>query len=106
LNGYWGALSSGVKQEGHEANQLLLSNAKIKKGGDISTPSYIFMLWSLINETQGQVYHLKFVSPCGSTAQFWALAASMKLSVSFQLLDLGQSTGLLGWVISSSQGLC
>jgi hypothetical protein len=30
----------------------------------------------------------------------------MKLSFSFQLLDLGQSAGLLGWVISSSQGLC
>jgi hypothetical protein len=30
----------------------------------------------------------------------------MKLSVSFQLLDLGQSAGLLGRVISSSQGLC
>jgi hypothetical protein len=29
----------------------------------------------------------------------------MKLSVSLQLLDLGQSVGLLGWVISSSQGL-
>jgi hypothetical protein len=42
--------------------------------------------------------------PCGSTAKFWALAASMKLSVSFQLLDLGQSAGLLGRVISSSQG--
>jgi hypothetical protein len=34
-----------------------------------------------------------------------ALAASMKLSVSLQLLDLGQSVGLLGWVISLSQGL-
>jgi hypothetical protein len=33
-----------------------------------------------------------------------ALAASMKLSVSLQLLDLGQSVGLLGRVISSSQG--
>jgi hypothetical protein len=33
------------------------------------------------------------------------LAASMKLSVSLQLLDLGQSVGLLGRVISSSQGL-
>jgi hypothetical protein len=42
----------------------------------------------------------------GSTAQFWALAASMKLSVSFQLVDLGQSAGLLGRVICSSQGLC
>jgi hypothetical protein len=37
---------------------------------------------------------------------FWALAASMKLSVSFRLLDLGQSTGFLVRVISSSQGLC
>jgi hypothetical protein len=43
---------------------------------------------------------------CGSIAQFWALAASMKLSVSFQFLDLGQSAELLGRVISSSQGLC
>jgi hypothetical protein len=30
---------------------------------------------------------------------------SMKLFVSLQLLDLGQSVGLLGRVISSSQGL-
>jgi hypothetical protein len=35
-----------------------------------------------------------------------ALAASMNFPVSFQLLDLGQSAGLLGRVISSSQGLC
>jgi hypothetical protein len=34
--------------------------------------------------------YLKYIFPCGSTAQFWALAASMKLSVSFQFLDLGQ----------------
>jgi hypothetical protein len=34
-----------------------------------------------------------------------ALDASMKLSVSLQLLDLGQSVGLLRRVISSSQGL-
>jgi hypothetical protein len=34
-----------------------------------------------------------------------ALAASMKLSASLQLLDLGQTVGLLGRVISSSQGL-
>jgi hypothetical protein len=33
-----------------------------------------------------------------------ALAASMKLSVSLQLQDLGQSAGLLGRLISSSQG--
>jgi hypothetical protein len=44
--------------------------------------------------------------PCGSTAQFWALTASIKLFVSFRLLHLGQSAGLLGRVISSSQGLC
>jgi hypothetical protein len=35
-----------------------------------------------------------------------ALVASMKLSGSLQLLDLGQTVGLLGRVISSSQGLC
>jgi hypothetical protein len=46
------------------------------------------------------------ICSCGSDDQFWALAASKKLSVSFQLLDLGQSAGLLGRVISSSQGLC
>jgi hypothetical protein len=34
-----------------------------------------------------------------------ALAASMKLNVSLQLLNLGQSVELLGRVISSSQGL-
>jgi hypothetical protein len=34
-----------------------------------------------------------------------ALSAFMKLSLSFQLLDLGQSVGLLGRVISLSQGL-
>jgi hypothetical protein len=34
----------------------------------------------------------------GSTAQF-------RLSVSLLLLDLQQSVGLLGWVISSAQGL-
>jgi hypothetical protein len=30
-----------------------------------------------------------FLFSCGSTAQYWALAASMKLSISFWLLDLG-----------------
>jgi hypothetical protein len=34
-----------------------------------------------------------------------ALAASMNLPLSLQLLDLGQSAGLLVWVISSSPGL-
>jgi hypothetical protein len=49
---------------------------------------------------------VKVFFPCGSTAKFWALTASKKLSVSFRLLDLGHSAGLLGRVISSSQGLC
>jgi hypothetical protein len=44
--------------------------------------------------------------PRGSTAQFWALAASIKLSSSFQLLDLGQLAGLLGRLISSSKSIC
>jgi hypothetical protein len=44
-------------------------------------------------------FHLWLYSPIR------ALAASMKLSVSLQLLDLGQSVGHLGRVISSSQGL-
>jgi hypothetical protein len=48
---------------------------------------------------------LLYIFSFGSTAQFWALAASMKLSISFRLLDLGQSAGLLGRVISSSRGL-
>jgi hypothetical protein len=43
---------------------------------------------------------------CALQPQFWALAASIKLSVSFQLLDIGHSAGLLGRVISSSQRLC
>jgi hypothetical protein len=43
---------------------------------------------------------------CGSAAKFWAMPAFKKLSVSFRLLELGQSAGLLGRVISSSQGLC
>jgi hypothetical protein len=45
-------------------------------------------------------------SPLRFYSSIWALAASMKLSVSLKLLDLGQPAGLLGRVISSSQGLC
>jgi hypothetical protein len=37
-------------------------------------------------------------------SQIQALAASMKLSVSPKLLDLGQPAGLLGWVINPPQG--
>jgi hypothetical protein len=44
--------------------------------------------------------------PMALQLTFGALAASMKLSISFRLLDLRQSAGLLGRVISSSQGLC
>jgi hypothetical protein len=46
----------------------------------------------------------RFLSLC-LCSEVQASAASMKLSVSLQLLDLGQSIGLLGRVISSSQGL-
>jgi hypothetical protein len=56
----------------------------------------------------GELYPVPSLSPSphlGSTAQFQAMAASMKLSVSPELLDLGQLVGLLGRVISSSQGL-
>jgi hypothetical protein len=34
-----------------------------------------------------ELFTCQFFS-CGSTAQFWALASSMKLSVPFRLLDL------------------
>jgi hypothetical protein len=47
----------------------------------------------------------KLLFPLRLYSPIWASAASMKLSVSVQLLDLGQSAGLLGRVISSSQGL-
>jgi hypothetical protein len=54
---------------------------------------------SMAGTTKLLFFFLWFYSP------IQALAASMKLSVSLQLLDLGQSVGLLGRVISSSQGL-
>jgi hypothetical protein len=47
-----------------------------------------------------------FFSPLWLYSQILGLASSMKLSVSFQFLDLGQSAGLFGQVISLSQGLC
>jgi hypothetical protein len=47
---------------------------------------------------QTQQPMLTFFFSYGSTAKFWALAASMKLSISFRLLDLGQSAVLSdGW---------
>jgi hypothetical protein len=49
---------------------------------------------------------MQLLFPVALQPNFWALAASMKLSILFQLLDLGQSAVLLGRVISSSQGLC
>jgi hypothetical protein len=64
--------------------------------------------FTIITQTitkRNRIYHIedhKYFFPCGSTAQFWALAASVKVSVSFRLLDVGQSAGLLGQVISSS----
>jgi hypothetical protein len=63
-----------------------------------------------LHSLYGPVQRLMFLKylffSCGSATQFWALAASMKVSVSFRLQGLGQSAVLLGWVISSSQGLC
>jgi hypothetical protein len=44
------------------------------------------------------------LSPLWLYSPIQASAASIKLSVSLQILDLGQSVGLLGRVISSSQG--
>jgi hypothetical protein len=49
---------------------------------------------------------LSFFFPRRLYSPIWAFAASMKLSVSLQLLDRGQSAGLLGRVIRSSQCLC
>jgi hypothetical protein len=43
--------------------------------------------------------------PFGSTAQFRPWPPPWNFSVSLQLLNLGQPPGLLGQVISSSQGL-
>jgi hypothetical protein len=63
---------------------------------DLSLLSSLFL--PLVKGVVG-LFYTDLCSPFfsrGSTAQFWALAASMKLSVSFQLLDLGQSAGLLG----------
>jgi hypothetical protein len=63
----------------------------------------------LTSKEQGtcRIYRpLIYCLSCDSTAQFWVLAASVKLSVSFRLLDLGQPAGILGRLISSSQGLC
>jgi hypothetical protein len=51
------------------------------------------------------IYRFILCFPLWLYSPIRALAASMKLSVSFQLIDLGQSVGHLGRVISSSQGL-
>jgi hypothetical protein len=43
----------------------------------------------------------------GSTTQFWALAVSIKLSVSFWLLDLGHQDSLDGWSARrKASGVC
>jgi hypothetical protein len=73
-------------------------------------PNYInfigkIMLGFHLNSSNKDIYFFFYFS-YGYTAQFWALASSIKLSVSFQCLDLGQSAGLLGRVIRSSQGVC
>jgi hypothetical protein len=67
----------------------------------LSTEKSIIACWFSATPVPSylQFFFLCLYSPCQ------ALAASMKLSVSLQLLVLGQSVGLLGRVISSSQGL-
>jgi hypothetical protein len=50
-------------------------------------------------------YNMTFFFPLWLYSPIQALAASMKISVSLQLLEPGESVGLLGQVISSSQGL-
>jgi hypothetical protein len=59
--------------------------------------------WTFKNLRISQRWFLSF--PFWLYSPIQALAASMKLSVSLQLLNLGQSVGLPGRVISSSQGL-
>jgi hypothetical protein len=96
--------------------QVLCSLFVISHGYSVKSLLFIKFTMLLLWDLKDKIDELAKISKnknirdlyfsCGSTAQFWALAASMKLSVSFQLLDLGQSAGLLGWVISSSQGIC
>jgi hypothetical protein len=50
-------------------------------------------------------YGYPILSPLWLYSPSQTLAASMKLSISLQLLDLGQSVGLIGRVIRLSQGL-
>jgi hypothetical protein len=40
-SGYWGEISPGVKQQGHEADHSLLSSSEVKKGGVI--PPFLHM---------------------------------------------------------------
>jgi hypothetical protein len=63
-----------------------------------TSPPILYYTSYMLKDEEGIVF-LWLYSP------IQAFAAYMKLSVSLQLLDLGQSEGLLGWVISSSQGL-
>jgi hypothetical protein len=63
--------------------------------------------WPLIREiikTRANCINTYFF-PLWLYSQIQAFSTSMKLSVSLQLLDPGQSVGLPGRVISSSQGL-
>jgi hypothetical protein len=87
-----------------------VTNKLCKMAEDLGWPSNCWLLLKdsteAINTKKKNVCNHTFPANiffffCGSTAQFWVLAASMKLSVSFRLLDLGQSAGLLGRVISS-----
>jgi hypothetical protein len=58
-NGYQGALSSGVKQLGHEADHSPPSSAKVKNMWHyISTPQYIFMVWCSVKHRDNFTFTL------------------------------------------------
>jgi hypothetical protein len=89
----------GHKNTKHKCTVQLKVSYKKKR----NTKWKICMVSESMNNLSNKLY-LSFFHWLYSPIQ--ALAASMKLSISLQLLDLGQSVGLLGRVISSSQGLC
>jgi hypothetical protein len=85
---------------GHPPKKATGNSAASLKIADRNIPFSEMDKTSNISRTSLTIFFLWLYSPTQ------ALAASMKLSVSLQLLDLRESAGLLGWVISSSQGLC
>jgi hypothetical protein len=66
----------------------------------ISSRCETFAVYTDFLNTRAEFFFLWLCSP------IQPLAASIKFSLSLRLLDLGQSVGLHGGMISSSQGLC